>query len=76
MKFTVVKLEHESGQTINIVDVPIFMIDNTNNYDISIYLEMLISEINKLRVPNETYSLLKYLENSTVGSTLLNAFKN
>jgi hypothetical protein len=76
MKFTVVKLKHERGQTINIVDVPIFMLDNSNNYDISIYLEMLIKEINKLRAPKETYSLLQYLENSTIGPALLSTIES
>lgn len=70
MKLAKIKVEHPNGQKINIVDIPVFVEENSVNYEISIYLELLKNEINKQQLPNPTYSLLHYLEENIIGPKL------
>ncbi|RSK28415.1 DUF2535 family protein [Bacillus sp. HMF5848] len=60
--YTTVTFQHKNGNSIIINEVPIYNEDNVKNYEISVYLQLLMDRIDADVYPNKQYSFIDFLD--------------
>lgn len=64
MKIRMVELLHRTGKKYKITDIPIK--DGKEGFLIEFQLQKMIDDIDRLRDPKQTYSLIKYMNQNEI----------